>query len=56
MEWSRRSPIRVFKSRRRHEANPVRVPEVEACRCPLTLNFMHQQYMKKDQKDKSTVV
>jgi hypothetical protein len=30
MEWSRRSPTRVSKWNRRHEANPVRVPEVEA--------------------------
>jgi hypothetical protein len=30
MEWSRRSPTRVSKLKRRHEANPVRVPKVEA--------------------------
>jgi hypothetical protein len=30
MEWSRRSPTRVSKSRRRSKVNPVRVPEVEA--------------------------
>jgi hypothetical protein len=30
MEWSRRSPKRVSKSRRRSKVDPVRVPEVEA--------------------------
>jgi hypothetical protein len=30
MEWSRRSPTRVSKSRRRSRVDPVRVPEVEA--------------------------
>jgi hypothetical protein len=30
MEWSRRSPTRVSKSRRRTKVDPVRVPEVEA--------------------------
>jgi hypothetical protein len=30
MEWSRRSPTRVSKSRRRSKVDPVRVPEVEA--------------------------
>jgi hypothetical protein len=30
MEWSRTSPTRVSKSRRRSKADPVRVPEVEA--------------------------
>jgi hypothetical protein len=30
MKWSRRSPIRVSKSRRRSKVDPVRVPEVEA--------------------------
>jgi hypothetical protein len=29
-EWSRRSPTRVSKSRRRSKVDPVRVPEVEA--------------------------
>jgi hypothetical protein len=28
--WSRRSPTRVSKSRRRSKVDPVRVPEVEA--------------------------
>jgi hypothetical protein len=30
MEWSRRSPTRVSKSRRRSKVDPIRVPEVEA--------------------------
>jgi hypothetical protein len=30
MDWSRRSPTKVSKSRRRSKVDPVRVPEVEA--------------------------
>jgi hypothetical protein len=30
MEWSRISPVRVSKLKRRHEANLIRVPKVEA--------------------------
>jgi hypothetical protein len=30
MEWSKRSPTKVFVSRRRSKVDPLRVPEVEA--------------------------